>query len=176
MFSIHGILRNFLTSVKTVGCSSTGSTSNKIFQETRILKTVPWFHTSVVLDKESKSKNDEYQRNINYANRSSRKRQSQYMPKQNHQYVWIDEENVFFKLHSAGQKLLFKRNSILKNFSAASLVNYAPSSTKPYLQLIRADKPIGTLLLYFPCAFSICLAAPFGTLPSLYYLGMWFLI
>ncbi|KAL3103274.1 hypothetical protein niasHS_002460 [Heterodera schachtii] len=41
-----------------------------------------------------------------------------------------------------------------------------------YLKLIRADKPIGTWLLYWPCAWSIALAAPPGCLPSPYFLAL----
>jgi rhodanese-related sulfurtransferase len=37
----------------------------------------------------------------------------------------------------------------------------------PYLRLMRLDKPIGTLLLVWPCAWSIALAAPMGCLPDL---------
>lgn len=50
-----------------------------------------------------------------------------------------------------------------------------PRSTKipnnnllqPYLKLIRADKPIGTWLLFLPCSWSIALAAAPQSLPSL---------
>ncbi|KAJ1653290.1 Para-hydroxybenzoate--polyprenyltransferase, mitochondrial precursor (PHB:polyprenyltransferase) [Dispira simplex] len=34
-----------------------------------------------------------------------------------------------------------------------------PSSTRPYLFLLRLDKPVGTWLLYWPCAWSITMAA-----------------
>lgn len=61
--------------------------------------------------------------------------------------------------------------SYSKQFSAHKFVDKAPESVKPYLQLIRADKPIGTILLYFPCAFGISFAATPGELPDLYYLG-----
>lgn len=64
-----------------------------------------------------------------------------------------------------------KREAFYKKFSAARFVKAAPDSVKPYLELTRVDKPIGTWLLYLPCAFGISLAAPVGTLPSLYYLG-----
>ena len=37
----------------------------------------------------------------------------------------------------------------------------------PYLTLIRADKPIGSWLLFWPCSWSIALAASPGHLPSL---------
>lgn len=36
---------------------------------------------------------------------------------------------------------------------------YAPAATRPYLRLSRADRPIGTWLLLFPCWWAIALAA-----------------
>ena len=36
---------------------------------------------------------------------------------------------------------------------------YMPDSTVPYLKLIRIDRPIGTMLLLWPCTWSISLAA-----------------
>jgi len=39
---------------------------------------------------------------------------------------------------------------------------YAPDKTKPYLRLMRADRPIGTWLLLWLCLWSIALAAPLG--------------
>uniref|UniRef100_H2YUA4 4-hydroxybenzoate polyprenyltransferase, mitochondrial n=1 Tax=Ciona savignyi TaxID=51511 RepID=H2YUA4_CIOSA len=54
----------------------------------------------------------------------------------------------------------------------ANLVRKFPHGIQPYLELARVDKPIGTLLLYIPCAYSICLAASPGQLPSFYYLGL----
>ena len=40
------------------------------------------------------------------------------------------------------------------------LLSYLPPSLVPYAELIRLDKPAGTLYLYFPCLFSTFLAAP----------------
>jgi 4-hydroxybenzoate polyprenyltransferase len=34
-----------------------------------------------------------------------------------------------------------------------------PAVTRPYLHLTRIDKPIGTLLLFYPCTWSITLAS-----------------
>lgn len=45
-------------------------------------------------------------------------------------------------------------------------VDRAPSWAQPFLHLARADKPIGTYLLLWPCAWSIALAAPAGSLPD----------
>jgi 4-hydroxybenzoate polyprenyltransferase len=39
---------------------------------------------------------------------------------------------------------------------------FAPIATRPYLRLSRADRPIGTWLLYIPCLWGIALAAQSG--------------
>lgn len=39
---------------------------------------------------------------------------------------------------------------------------YAPTPLKPYLKLMRADRPVGTWLLLWPCIWSITLAAPYS--------------
>lgn len=39
---------------------------------------------------------------------------------------------------------------------------YAPSATRPYLRLSRADRPIGTWLLFLPCLWGVGLAAAAG--------------
>lgn len=44
---------------------------------------------------------------------------------------------------------------------------YIPAKFRPYLNLIRADKQTGTMLLLWPCWWSIALATPMGQLPSL---------
>ena len=36
---------------------------------------------------------------------------------------------------------------------------WAPEATRPYLRLSRADRPIGTCLLYLPCLWGVALAA-----------------
>ncbi|XP_002737946.1 4-hydroxybenzoate polyprenyltransferase, mitochondrial-like [Saccoglossus kowalevskii] len=54
----------------------------------------------------------------------------------------------------------------------ADVVNAAPSTIQPYLKLMRADKPIGTWLLYLPCTWSISLAAQPGSLPDFYTLAL----
>ncbi|KAL1739810.1 UbiA prenyltransferase family-domain-containing protein [Schizophyllum fasciatum] len=40
-----------------------------------------------------------------------------------------------------------------------SWVEYTPAKLRPYLYLTRIDKPIGTLLLFYPCAWSITMAS-----------------
>ena len=41
---------------------------------------------------------------------------------------------------------------------AGNWVERAPEAVRPYLQLMRADRPIGTWLLLFPCWWSQALA------------------
>ncbi|PAV86561.1 hypothetical protein WR25_11951 [Diploscapter pachys] len=55
---------------------------------------------------------------------------------------------------------------------AAEIVEKSPNSIKPYLQIMRVDKPTGTWLLFWPSAWSIALATPSGDLPSLYLLSL----
>lgn len=42
----------------------------------------------------------------------------------------------------------------------------------PYVRLMRMDRPIGTYLLYWPCAWSIALSANAGCWPDFYMLGL----
>merc|ERR1712183_1022846 len=56
---------------------------------------------------------------------------------------------------------ILKREIVTK-----TIYNASPTSIKPYLNLIRFDKPIGTWLLYLPCTWSIAMAAQNGCLPS----------
>ncbi|KAL8620370.1 hypothetical protein ACOMHN_012995 [Nucella lapillus] len=55
-----------------------------------------------------------------------------------------------------------------RTFSALhkAILEASPLSLKPYLKLIRFDKPIGTMLLLWPCTWSIALAADPGHLPD----------
>ncbi|XP_045608249.2 4-hydroxybenzoate polyprenyltransferase, mitochondrial [Procambarus clarkii] len=47
------------------------------------------------------------------------------------------------------------------------LVQNAPKTLRAYLQLMRLDRPIGSWLLFWPCGWSIALAAPPGCPPDL---------
>lgn len=42
-----------------------------------------------------------------------------------------------------------------------------PVKVRPYLHLARVDKQVGTMLLMWPCVWSVALATPMGQLPSL---------
>jgi 4-hydroxybenzoate polyprenyltransferase len=44
---------------------------------------------------------------------------------------------------------------------------HGPALARPYLRLMRLDRPIGTWLLLFPCWWSLAMAAPPGALPDL---------
>ncbi|XP_066601489.1 4-hydroxybenzoate polyprenyltransferase, mitochondrial isoform X2 [Prorops nasuta] len=50
---------------------------------------------------------------------------------------------------------------------AAEIMEKCPKKVQPYLQLMRIDKPIGSWLLFWPCGWSIALAAAPGTLPNI---------
>ena len=45
---------------------------------------------------------------------------------------------------------------------------HCPRAARPYLKLARVDRPIGTMLLLWPCWWSIGLASPTGDIPDLY--------
>ncbi|XP_051168927.1 4-hydroxybenzoate polyprenyltransferase, mitochondrial [Leptopilina boulardi] len=55
---------------------------------------------------------------------------------------------------------------------AAKLVNSSPHKLQPYMKLMRIEKPIGSWLLFWPCGWSIALAAPIGSLPDLKMLAL----
>lgn len=42
-----------------------------------------------------------------------------------------------------------------------------PAQCRPYMHLARMDKQVGTMLLMWPCIWSVALATPMGQLPSL---------
>jgi len=75
-------------------------------------------------------------------------------------------QGAFNKLHTpsgyTGVSQYHKRNSSI----ASSVYACSPERIKPYLSLVRFEKPIGTWLLYLPCTWSICLAASPGQLPD----------
>lgn len=48
----------------------------------------------------------------------------------------------------------------LPSFLTINLLSHLPPGLRPYAQLMRLDKPIGTWLLLLPCWWSLALAAP----------------
>ena len=59
------------------------------------------------------------------------------------------------------------RSIIKRTAHLQAAVDNAPRQLRPYLKLIRLDRPIGTWLLYLPCTWSIALAADPGCFPDL---------
>ncbi|XP_057375065.1 4-hydroxybenzoate polyprenyltransferase, mitochondrial-like [Daphnia carinata] len=56
---------------------------------------------------------------------------------------------------------------LVKLTLAERLVNGSPKEMQPYLRLMRIDRPIGTWLLFWPCGWSVTLAAPAGNFPDI---------
>ncbi|CAD6228468.1 GSCOCG00012046001-RA-CDS [Cotesia congregata] len=75
------------------------------------------------------------------------------------------EENNFLKVKKSS--VLVRELSV-----AAKLVENSPSNVKPYLKLMRIDKPIGSWLLFWPCSWSIAMAAAPGAIPDLHLLAL----
>jgi 4-hydroxybenzoate polyprenyltransferase len=46
-----------------------------------------------------------------------------------------------------------------------------PDKLRPYLYLARVDKPVGTMLLFWPCCWGVALATPLGSLPDFLLMG-----
>ncbi|WOI53806.1 4-hydroxybenzoate octaprenyltransferase [Parvularcula sp. LCG005] len=53
-------------------------------------------------------------------------------------------------------------------------VDRMPSKVRPYLRLMRADRPVGMWLLFWPCIWGSLIARPDGTSPQTLY-GYWLL-
>jgi 4-hydroxybenzoate polyprenyltransferase len=69
-------------------------------------------------------------------------------------------------LNFFGRESAFQNAQRHLTLSPKAIVDASPLSLQPYLKLIRFDRPIGTWLLFLPCAWSISLAAPAGHLPD----------
>lgn len=68
-------------------------------------------------------------------------------------------------------------NKVLPDEKKLSKLSEWREIIDPYLKLMRIDKPIGTWLLFWPCSWSIGLAASTGVVPmsvALYNLGLFF--
>ncbi|XP_014224729.1 4-hydroxybenzoate polyprenyltransferase, mitochondrial [Trichogramma pretiosum] len=66
--------------------------------------------------------------------------------------------------HSKVSHILLKN---VKHYSiAAKIVEKSPAKVQPYMKLMRIDKPIGSWLLFWPCGWSIAMAAPAGAFPD----------
>lgn len=72
------------------------------------------------------------------------------------------------RVRRKGIRFLYS-NKQSKNAALASWIDseLVPVKVRPYLHLSRADKQIGTMLLLWPCAWGIGLAAPVGEFPDM---------
>ena len=101
------------------------------------------------------------------------------------------EYNVIFRLSQTLCRTCSKRlnsthvrrlNQVRVITSSTSLSSYEttgktvvdsfPPALRPYARLARADRPIGYWLLFWPCSWSIGLAALPGTFPDLHLLAL----
>jgi 4-hydroxybenzoate polyprenyltransferase len=63
-------------------------------------------------------------------------------------------------------------SDLVPDSERTGLIGALPSALRPYASLIRLDRPIGTWLLYWPCAWSVALAGVGGE----WALFLWFLL
>ncbi|XP_069141538.1 4-hydroxybenzoate polyprenyltransferase, mitochondrial-like isoform X2 [Argopecten irradians] len=91
----------------------------------------------------------------------------------------------FSNFHSMKNSELFNKRKLMDPFiylrhpsnrclamSPKGILDASPKQIQPYLRLIRFDKPIGTYLLYWPCTWSIAMAASPGHFPDLWLLTL----
>ncbi|XP_073815999.1 ubiquinone biosynthesis protein COQ2, mitochondrial [Musca autumnalis] len=79
-----------------------------------------------------------------------------------------------------GLRCLHKSPLLLQNINdkipsvepPKKLTDQVTTAISPYVRLMRMDRPIGTYLLFWPCAWSIALSAQAGSWPDLYMLGL----
>ena len=63
-------------------------------------------------------------------------------------------------------------SDLVPDSERTGLIGALPSALRPYASLMRLDRPIGTWLLYWPCAWSVALAGVGGE----WALFLWFLL
>lgn len=73
---------------------------------------------------------------------------------------------VLFRGFSVTKPPALSRPRVNYETTKRSILYSFPAPVQPYLRLIRFDRPIGSWLLFWPCAWSIALAAEPGCLPS----------
>lgn len=80
-----------------------------------------------------------------------------------------------------GSRCLHKSSLLLQQDIKDKVSNVTPTTKlteqvataiSPYVRLMRMDRPIGTYLLFWPCAWSIALSANAGCWPDLYMLAL----
>ena len=63
-------------------------------------------------------------------------------------------------------------NDLVPDSERTGLIGGLPKAMRPYASLMRVDRPIGTWLLFWPCAWSVALAGVRGE----WALFLWFLL
>ncbi|XP_057652344.1 4-hydroxybenzoate polyprenyltransferase, mitochondrial [Diorhabda carinulata] len=81
-------------------------------------------------------------------------------------------QNSLSAFNSSYTNPTFKETPSDNKSLTAKLVNNSPKKVQPYLKLVRFDRPIGTLLLFWPCSWSIASAAVPGSIPDLSMLSL----
>jgi 4-hydroxybenzoate polyprenyltransferase len=76
--------------------------------------------------------------------------------------------NICFRYASSSSKNDEKAAGEVAALSWIDSSAWIPAYARPYLHLARADKQVGTLLLLWPCCWSVALAAPIGSLPDFF--------
>jgi 4-hydroxybenzoate polyprenyltransferase len=64
--------------------------------------------------------------------------------------------------HVSGDRLVTTAGDIVPDSERRGFIGGLPPRLRPYASLMRLDRPIGTWLLYWPCAWSVALAGVSG--------------
>lgn len=72
------------------------------------------------------------------------------------------------------KRLFYNNPSKFRSNSSWVENEIVPAKLRPFLYLARVDKPIGTMLLFWPCCWSTALAASVGSLPDLLLMSKFF--
>ena len=63
-------------------------------------------------------------------------------------------------------------NDMVPDSERRGLIGVLPARVRPFASLMRIDRPIGTWLLYWPCAWSVALAGVHGRWALFVWLGL----
>src|SRR5205085_3794204 len=63
---------------------------------------------------------------------------------------------------SSGKRALLNPTDIVPDSERRGLIGALPQRLRPFASLMRLDRPIGTWLLYWPCAWGVALAGVSG--------------
>ncbi|XP_017964850.1 4-hydroxybenzoate polyprenyltransferase, mitochondrial [Drosophila navojoa] len=87
--------------------------------------------------------------------------------------LMLQEHMTSWRLHQRTTTTLSESsNQERKTPHKATLLQELADAAKPYAQLMRIDRPIGTYLLFWPCGWSIALSADAGCWPDFSMLGL----